>query len=51
MDRRDLCPVAELERTKTSTRPGVYALYRFGGRAYIGKAGCLQDRLWNNHSG
>jgi hypothetical protein len=31
--------------------PGVYALYRSGKRAYVGKAKCLQDRVWKNHSG
>ena len=49
MDRLELHPVDGLERAKTSTSPGVYAFYRFGGRTYIGKAGCLEDRLWNCH--
>ena len=49
MDRRELLPLVELEKARTSTSPGVYARYRYGGRADIGKAGVLQRRLWENH--
>ena len=31
--------------------PGVYALYRGDERMYVGKADCLRDRVWKNHSG
>jgi hypothetical protein len=40
----------ELRATDIPISPGVYALYRAGAPMYVGKAGCLRDRVWGNHS-
>jgi excinuclease UvrABC nuclease subunit len=44
-------PMSSLKKEDIPLDPGVYALYRSGKRAYVGKAKCLQDRVWKNHSG
>ena len=41
----------DLRAKDIPTSAGVYALYRDDERSYIGKAGCLRDRVWKNHSG
>lgn len=43
--------MSSLNKDDIPLSPGVYALYRSGKRAYVGKAKCLQDRVWKNHSG
>jgi hypothetical protein len=43
--------MAALRAADIPESPGVYALYREGLRIYVGKAGCLRDRVWRNHSG
>ena len=43
--------MAALQVAAIPESPGVYALYRDGGHMYVGKADCLRDRVWKNHSG
>jgi hypothetical protein len=40
----------ELRAADIPTSAGVYALYRDDEPMYVGKAGCLRDRVWGNHS-
>jgi hypothetical protein len=49
IDARPRRPVAELTAGDIPTDAGVYALYRDGEAVYVGKAGSLRSRLWNNH--
>ena len=51
MDEEPRYSMRELRAVDIPNTPGVYALYRDGEREYIGKAGCLRDRIWKNHSG
>ncbi len=51
MDRRPRVSMAILKATDLPETPGVYAIYRGGKPMYVGKAGCLRDRVWKNHSG
>jgi excinuclease UvrABC nuclease subunit len=51
MDARPRISMSELAAAAVPTSAGVYALYREGNRMYVGKAGCLRDRVWRNHSG
>lgn len=51
MGRRRRRPMSDLKKSDVPTSPGVYALYRRGQPMYVGKATCLQDRVWKNHSG
>jgi excinuclease UvrABC nuclease subunit len=51
MGRRRRRSMASLMKDDIPSDPGVYALYRSGKRMYVGKAKCLQDRVWKNHSG
>jgi excinuclease UvrABC nuclease subunit len=48
MPRRSL---AELTKADLPLDAGVYAIYREGEPIYVGKASCLQNRVWKNHSG
>jgi hypothetical protein len=43
--------MSSLKKEDIPLDAGVYALYRSGKRAYVGKAKCLQNRVWKNHSG
>jgi len=43
--------MASLRKGDIPLSPGVYAVYRRDKRMYVGKAKCLQDRVWKNHSG
>ncbi|HEX3510343.1 MAG TPA: hypothetical protein VHT27_04505 [Solirubrobacteraceae bacterium] len=43
--------MAGLRKDDIPLSPGVYAVYRGDKRMYVGKAKCLQDRVWGNHSG
>ncbi len=43
--------MASLQKADIPLSPGVYAVYRRGKRMYVGKAKCLQERVWKNHSG
>ena len=48
------CPritMAKLDKAAIPTSAGAYALYRSGEPMYVGKAKCLRDRIWENHSG
>jgi excinuclease UvrABC nuclease subunit len=38
--------IATLEKAEIPEKPGVYAHYRDGVRMYVGKADCLQNRIW-----
>lgn len=40
-----------LRKADIPTSAGVYALYREGEPMYVGKAKCLQERIWKNHNG
>ena len=51
MSRRKMRSMATLRKDDIPLSPGVYAVYRRGKRMYVGKAKCLQDRVWRNHSG
>jgi len=51
MDRQPRLALATLKDYEIPTDPGVYALYHDGDRMYVGKAGCLRDRVWKNHCG
>jgi hypothetical protein len=41
----------ELRAAEIPSSAGVYALFRDGTPMYVGKAACLRDRVWGNHSG
>jgi excinuclease UvrABC nuclease subunit len=43
--------ISSLSRAEIPSDPGVYAIYQDGGARYVGKAGCLQDRVWKKHCG
>jgi hypothetical protein len=51
MDRRPRHPSSTLTKAMVPTEPGVYAWYRRGRCVYVGKAKCLQDRVWGDHHG
>ncbi len=51
MDREARLSLASLKEHEIPMDPGVYALYRGGERMYVGKAGCLRNRVWKNHCG
>jgi hypothetical protein len=51
MGRRKRRALASLRKEDISTSAGVYALYRRDKRMYVGKAKCLQERVWKSHSG
>ena len=51
MDARPRISMRELTASELPDTPGVYALYRGKKRMYVGKADCLRDRVWKNHSG
>jgi hypothetical protein len=51
MDARPRRSMTELKAADIPESPGVYALYRGDVRMYVGKAGCLHDRVWKNHCG
>jgi hypothetical protein len=51
MGRRKRRSMATLQKDEIPLSPGVYAMYRRDKRMYVGKAKCLQDRVWKNHSG
>jgi hypothetical protein len=51
MDARERRTMAALKAADVPEPPGVYALYRDGRRMYVGKADCLRDRVWKDHSG
>jgi GIY-YIG catalytic domain len=51
MSRRKRLSMARLQKADIPTSAGVYAVYRGGKPMYIGKAKCLQERVWKNHSG
>lgn len=51
MDTRPRISMCELTASELPDTPGVYALYRGDERMYVGKADCLRDRVWKNHSG
>lgn len=51
MDELQRRSVRDLRADDIPMSAGVYALYRDGARSYVGKAGCLRDRVWKNHSG
>ena len=50
MHRRPRHSMRELRAADIPTSAGVYALYRDDAPVYVGKAGCLRDRVWGNHS-
>lgn len=50
MDAQARRTMSALRREDLPTDPGVYSVYRDGVRQYVGKAGCLRDRVWKNHS-
>jgi hypothetical protein len=43
--------MASMAAEEIPLSPGVYALYRGKTRMYVGKADCLRNRIWKNHSG
>lgn len=51
MDGRPRMSMASIAAEEIPSRPGVYALYRGETRMYVGKADCLRNRIWKNHSG
>jgi hypothetical protein len=51
MDRERRYGAASLLRARIPVAPGVYAWYRNGSRAYVGKATSLQNRIGSNHLG
>ena len=51
MHRRKMRSMASLQKDDIPLSAGVYAVYRRGKGMYVGKAKCLQDRVWRNHSG
>jgi hypothetical protein len=50
MDEQSRRSMRTLAASDLPETPGVYALYRDGERMYVGKAECLRDRVWKNHS-
>lgn len=51
MNARPRVSMRELKASELPITPGVYALYRGPEAMYIGKADCLRNRVWKNHSG
>jgi hypothetical protein len=51
MDAQPRLRALDLASTDVPLDPGVYAWYRRGRAAYVGKADCLRDRAWKNHMG
>src|SRR4051812_4002316 len=51
MDARPRISMEDLVAAHLPDTPGVYALHKGEKKMYVGKAGCLQDRVWKNHSG
>lgn len=51
MDRRPRYDMGGLAKRDIPLSPGVYALYRSDEPTYVGKAKCLQNRVWKNHGG
>ena len=51
MDAQPRLGLATLTRSDVPTDPGVYALYRYDERMYVGKASSLRQRIWNQHCG
>jgi hypothetical protein len=51
MHRRKRVAMVALTKAGIPTSAGVYSLYRKGMPMYVGKAKCLRDRVWKNHSG
>jgi hypothetical protein len=51
MHRRKRLAMKKLRKEDIPTSAGVYALYRNGKPKYVGKAKCLQERIWKNHGG
>ena len=51
MHRRTRHAMLTLQKGDIPVSAGVYAIYRDGEPMYVGKAKCLQNRVWKNHSG
>jgi hypothetical protein len=51
MHRRNRVGITKLRKEDIPMSAGVYALYRDGEPQYVGKAKCLQNRVWKNHGG
>jgi excinuclease UvrABC nuclease subunit len=51
MYQRKRMAMATLKKADIPISAGVYALYREDKPTYVGKAKCLRDRVWKNHSG
>jgi hypothetical protein len=51
MSRQRRRSMASLQKRDIPVAPGVYAVFRRNEPMYVGKAKCLQDRVWQNHSG
>jgi hypothetical protein len=51
MDAQARFSMRDLRAADIPETPGVYALYRRGGRMYVGKADRLRDRVWKSHCG
>jgi hypothetical protein len=51
MHRRKRFGMTKLRKDDIPMSAGVYALYRDGKPKYVGKAKCLQNRVWKNHGG
>ncbi len=43
--------MTKLRKDDIPMSAGVYVLYRHGKPQYVGKAKCLQNRVWKNHGG
>lgn len=53
-ERMDAQPRRSMKTLKAADLPGdpgCYALYRGTSRMYVGRADCLHNRVWKNHSG
>lgn len=51
MDERPRMSMGSIAAEEIPLSPGVYALYKGKTRMYVGKADCLRNRIWKNHSG
>jgi predicted GIY-YIG superfamily endonuclease len=51
MYQRKRMAMPTLKKADIPISAGVYALYREDKPMYVGKANCLRDRVWKNHSG
>ena len=51
MNRVPKISMSRLRKDDIPVTPGIYALYRGDHPIYVGRAKCLQQRLWKNHSG